>query len=138
MPSGLPRHFDDDPSIAGAERLLRRIPPSWLRRDPDGALVPDDQGRPQISSAAFRDRELSINLETVMRQAGRSPKDAIAGRPDCGVAAITASLARSHSQAVARDPIPDEPAHGVVFGNKRSKHVDKKLAQAADWIVNPP
>lgn len=47
--------FEDDPTITDEERLLRRIAPSWVLWEEEGVL--------RISSAAFRDDELSVNLE---------------------------------------------------------------------------
>jgi hypothetical protein len=98
------RVFLDDPSIQAAERLFRRIPSAWVDWD--------EQGNALISSAAFKDEELSINLESVMTRDGRPPEDAIHNHPRYGLAAITAAHARSLNQAVAPDPLPEEPAHG--------------------------
>jgi hypothetical protein len=69
------RIFEDDPSIAGDERLLRRIPSTWIAWDGLGG-----------------------------------PTDAVRNYPGYGLAAFTAAHARSLQQAVARDPLPEEPA----------------------------
>ncbi len=53
----------DDPSIPSQERLFRRI--NLLH------MVEGDAGRSRTSSAAFRERELSITLESVMSAAGK-------------------------------------------------------------------
>jgi len=55
--------FQDDPSISGDERLFRRIARTWVEWDA--------QGNPAISSAASKDIELSVNLESVMARDGR-------------------------------------------------------------------
>ena len=125
----LDRLFQDDPTIPGDERLFRRIPPSWVHWD--------ERGSPTISSAAFKDPELSVYLESVMTKAGREPADAISSRPDCGLASITAGDARSLGQAVVRDPRPDEAAHGIVYGPKPRAGVSVKLRDGARWIVTP-
>ena len=126
----MPDHvFEDDPTISGDERLLRRIHPSHVNWD--------DSGDPNISSAAFKDPELSVNLSSVMLETGRVPGDAIRGYAGFGLAAITAADARSQQQAVARDPLPEEPAHGVVYGPKKRGGVSTKLRDAAQWVVIP-
>jgi hypothetical protein len=123
------RVFEDDLSISGNENLFRRINPSWT--------LWDDSGTPTISSAAFRDEELSVNIESLMIRDGRPPEDAIRGYPGFGLAVITAAYARSLGQAVAADPKPEEPAHGVVYGHKRRGHIDKRLRESARWQVRP-
>jgi len=123
------RVFEDDPNIPADERLLRRIPRTWVDWDEDGNAV--------ISSAAFKDEELSISLESVMTRDGRPPEDAIRNYPGYGLAAITAAHARSLNQAVAPDPLPDEPAHGVVYGQKKRGSIGGKLRDGALWVVRP-
>jgi len=76
-------------------------------------------------------------LESIMVRDGRLPQDAIQTRPDCGLAAITAAHARSLNQAVAPDPIPEEPAHGVVYGQKKRGGIGGKLRDGAIWVVTP-
>jgi hypothetical protein len=122
------RVFEDDPTIPGDESLLRRIHPNHVNWD--------ESGDPNISSAAFRDRELSVNLSSVMAEAGREPAEAIRGYAGFGLAAITATHARSLNQSVARDPKPDEPSHGIVYGEK-THAIRRKLRDGAHWIVNP-
>jgi hypothetical protein len=123
------RVFEDDPSILGDERLFRRIPRTWVNWD--------EHGNPAISSAAFKDPELSVNLESLMVRDGRPPADAIRNNTGHGLAAITAAHARSLNQAVARDPQPEEPAHGVVYGRKNRGGVGGKLRDGAVWVVKP-
>lgn len=123
------RIFVDDPSIPAVERLFRRIAPSWVDWD--------EQGNAVISSAAFKDEELSINLESVMARDGRPPEDAIRNYPRYGLAAITAAHARSLNQAVAADPLPEEPAHGVVYGQKKRGGIGGKLRDGAEWVMRP-
>lgn len=124
-----PRAFEDDPSIADSERLFRRIPRTWVDWD--------ESGNPTISSAAFKDPELSINIESVMIRDGRPPDDAVRGYPGYGLAAITAGSARVLGQQVARDPIDEEPAHGVVCGPKKRGGIAAKLRDGARWVIAP-
>jgi hypothetical protein len=126
----MPNPFEDDPTIAGDDRLFRRIHRSHVLWEEDGTAA--------ISSAAFRDEELSINIESVMVREGRPPADAIRQYPSYGLAAITAAHARSLDQVVARDPIEEEPAHGVVSGQKKRGGIAGKLRDGASWVINPP
>ena len=121
--------FEDDPSIPDHERLFRRIPRTWVDWD--------EHGNAAISSAAFKDEELSINLESIMARDERLPEDAIRSYAGYGLAAITAADARSLQQAVARDPLPEEPAHGVVYGQKKRGGIGGKLRDGAVWVVTP-
>jgi hypothetical protein len=126
MPS---RVFEDDPSIPGSEKLFRRIPRTWVDYD--------DSGDPTISSAAFKQEELSVNLESVMARDGRHQADAIRNYPGYGLAAITAAHARSQNQRVARDPQPEEPAHGIVYGQKKCGGIASALRDGALWVIAP-
>ena len=121
--------FENDPSIPNHERLFRRIPRTWVDWD--------EHGNAAISSAAFKDEELSINLESTMARDGRPPEDAIRSYPGYGLAAITAAHARSLQQAVARDPLLEEPAHGVVYGQKKRGGIGGRLRDGAVWVVTP-
>lgn len=118
-------HFDD-PNIPGEERLLRRIHLVHV--------VEGSEGRGALSSAAFRDLELSVNLESVMRNAGRPPEDSLKNHPNDFLACITTSVCRDNGQLVGSDPLPDEPAHGYVFG-KKPKRIQRALRDAASWVV---
>lgn len=124
------REFEDDKTIPDNERLLRRLPPSWMIRD-------SSSGERVISSAAFKDQSLSICIESTMTRDGRSPIDAIRAYPGYGLASVTAGQSRSLRQSVARDPTPTEPAHGIISGKKKAGHVANKLAQLAVWVHRP-
>ena len=118
-------HFDD-PDIPDAERLFRRIHLTHI--------VEGDGGKSEVSSAAFRDTELSVNIEAMMQAAGREPADSLKDNPNDLLASIAAGSCRRNGQIVGPDPIPEEPAHGYVFG-KKSKSTQRALRDAAEWIV---
>lgn len=80
---------------------------------------------------------MSVVLADAVTASGRSSDAVLAGHEGFALAAITAGLARSCEQGVAREPLPDEPAHGLVFGRKTDS-VKKKLARGSRWIVPPP
>ena len=119
--------FDNDPTIPDCERLFRRIHPQQL--------VPDERtpGKLRVSSGAFRDEELSIVIEATLLAGGRQPPDLLRTYSEYALVAITAGKARAYGQNVARDPEPDEPAHGVVFGKKRKCAAG--LAESAEWVA---
>ena len=123
------RIYEDDPSILSDERLFRRIPRTWINWD--------EHGTPSISSAAFKDEELSVNIESVLARNGHQPEDSLRKYPGYGLAAITAAHARSLNQAVAYDPLPDEPAHGIVYGYKKRGGVYSRLCDGAHWVITP-
>lgn len=122
----------DDPAIGDDDDLWRRIAPDWVVLDEN-----EDQergGRVRPSSAAFRDRSLSVLLARE-----DTHERALAGWQERGfsLAAITAGLARQHRQSVCREPTKDDPAHAVVEGKKKGR-VDEKLAIAAKWVGETP
>jgi hypothetical protein len=124
-------NYANDPSIPHDERLFRRIHLTHL--------VESDGGKAEVSSAAFRKIDLSVNLEGVMTSAGRLPDDALRNHPDDLLMSVTAGICRNHGQQVGPDPIPEEPAHGYVFG-KKSRTTRRALRDAAKWVVpkEPP
>ena len=130
------KEYRDDPTIPNTAELLRRVP----RRH----RIPDlERGCYRMSSAAFDDHPsggpMSVLLADVMREEGRGPEAALTGHVDFSLVSITAGLARQCNQGVARDPVPNEPAHAVVFGNK-THSVRKRFADGARWVVpsSPP
>lgn len=80
---------------------------------------------------------MSVLLADIVERDGRSAADALAGHEGFALAAITAGLARQCDQGVARDPLPEEPAHGVVVG-KKTDSVRKRFAKGAEWVIPPP
>lgn len=80
---------------------------------------------------------MSVLLADAVVASGREPVDVLAGYQGFGLASLTAGLARRCSQGVARDPLPDEPAHAVVLGDKTGA-VRKRFARDCYWVVLPP
>lgn len=129
-----PGGYTDDPSIEDGDALWRRIPP-WHQ-------VPDEnRGGVRPSSAAFEDHPsgtpMSIHVASDAVAQGYEPKDVLRGHDGFALAAFTARAAREVGQRVAREPLPDEIAHGVVFG-KKTRGVRRQLGRASEWVVEPP
>jgi hypothetical protein len=118
----------DDPSIAHQDRLFRRVHLVQVVRD-------DDTGLARISSSAFRDKELSINIESVLLSGGQTAVACLEKYPNHKLAAITAGEARQYQQAVCRDPLPEVPSHGLICGSKSPRHIQDGLRTAAQWIA---
>lgn len=123
----------DDPTIVDAAALWRRIPPWHFVQDGNtGCLRP--------SSAAFENHPngspMSVVLGDQVVASGRSPHEIIAGHPGFALAAFNAGLARECDQGVMRDPLPEEPAHAIVFGEKPKK-IARRIAKSAAWVIAP-
>jgi hypothetical protein len=127
------RQPGDDRSIADTEELWRRVHPAQI--------VPDDnKGLRRPSSAAFSDPSdgtpMSICLSSLVIQSGRTPRDLLVGRQGTGLVGFRAHHVRELGLSVARDPLPEEPAHGIVVGIK-TKQIQRRLARCAMWVVDP-
>jgi hypothetical protein len=124
-----PTVFEDNASIRDDENLFRRI--HLLH------LVPDeDTGLARISSGAFKQREMSVNLESALRQSGKGLEACLIGYPRQRLCSIKAGAARNCSQAICHDPLPDDLSHGVVYGIKNGRIPDRLRARA-EWALPP-
>jgi hypothetical protein len=125
--------FQDDVSICDEERLFRRVHPTHLVRD-------EDSGTLRVSSAAFKDEELSVNIESILKLDGSAPEACLRKHPNHRLVAITAADARKFSQAVCRDPLPEDRSHGLVYGLKKKPSIHQGLRSAAIWVIpsSPP
>ncbi len=99
-------------------------------------LVRDDNtGLVRVSSGAFKQKELSVHIESVLAEAGRSADSCLHNFSAQKLVSITSANARQFNQAVCRDPLPEDHSHGLVYGNKNSKEVYEGLRDAATWII---
>lgn len=122
--------YTDDQTIQNDDELWRRVPPWWLVSD-------EMLSQPRISSAAFDDSPNGSPMSVVLANESRGPESVLEGHKGFALVSITAGLARECSQGVAREPLREEPAHAVVFG-KKTKAVQRRFAQEANWVVPPP
>lgn len=117
----------DDPDIPDTEVLFRRLVSDWI--------VPSDQGRMRISSAAFLGDELSVVLASLLQKQGRTVDSVLEGYPGRSLCSVTAGLVRANGQGVIADTRPPhDPAHGLVIG-KKTKSIRSRLARAALWVI---
>jgi hypothetical protein len=121
-------------TIPNEAQLLRRIPPWHFIKD-------ENLGQIRPSSAAFDNDDdgspMSVTWAEMLAQISRSPTDVLTGHEGFALASITAGLARECEQGVAPDPLPEDPAHAVVFGEK-PKRIRRKLAYGSYWVISPP
>jgi hypothetical protein len=75
-------------------------------------------------------------MSVVLGTESKGPESVLVDHPGFALASFKAGLARACQQGIARDPLPEEPAHALVFGHK-TKGVRKRLAREATWIVPP-
>jgi hypothetical protein len=121
------RKWTDDPNIASGEILFRGLQPAWI--------VPGSDGRMRIASAAFKNHEMSVLIDSVLRSDGRTANDALNACPGDSLCSITAGLARDLGQGVVHDAEPPaDPAHGLVIG-KKTKAVANRFAREAIWVI---
>ena len=120
--------YQDDVSIRDDERLLRRVHIALLVRD-------DDTGLARVSSGVFKDRELSVHIESVLKEIGRSAESCLQNCNTLKLVSITAGNARQFNQAVCRKPIPNDPSHGLVYGSKNNPKIQNGLRAAAIWVI---
>lgn len=130
-------HYSNDETISDDTQLLRRVPSV-----PNLNVVWDGNAHAwRPSSASFENHPngspMSVGLSDTLDQLGRPLESMLDGYEGAfSLVAFRAGVARENGQGVARDPTPEEPAHGVVFGEK-TKAIRRKLAKSAIWIIPP-
>lgn len=66
-----------------------------------------------------------------------TPERSLVGHEGYGLVALTVADLRAAGQQLIRDPIPDNPHHGVVQGEKTLAR-RRQMAKAARWVIRPP
>jgi hypothetical protein len=125
-----PAVYQDNASIRDEDRLFRRVHITQLVRD-------DDTGLTRVSSGVFKDRELSINVESVLQDAGLSAEACLQNHSAHKLVSIAAGGARTLGQAICHDPLPADLSHGLVYGAKNSRSIHDGLRSAASWVIPP-
>lgn len=122
--------YTDDPTIPDAANLWRRIPPFHCIWDAN-------VGRVRPSSAAFDDDPDGSPMSVVLAEESSDPQSVLAGHEGFALASFKAGLARECRLGIARDPLPEQPAHALVLGRK-TKSVMRRLAKGSSWVIAPP
>ena len=79
---------------------------------------------------------MSVLLAEAVLLSGRTARDVLNGYETFALSSITAGVVRKERQGVTRAPLPDEPAHAYVFGEK-TRGTKRFLARHAVWVVDP-
>jgi hypothetical protein len=119
----------DDPTIMDSDRLLRRVRPNQIVPLPDGSFRP--------ASSVFKDTELSVNVESLMLQQGRSPQDSLKGYQGFWLTAIPAGAVRARGPQfpIVKDLGSEhDPAHALVLGKKPDSFANA-MVRAHTWLV---
>jgi len=131
----------DDPTIDDSWQLLRRIP--LIVEGVHAQIVLDENTNELVpSSLAFNHhpddpRAFSVHLEPVLVANGLSIESVVQDRSKFAVVGFTARQVRALQQVIQRKPLPGEPAHAHVVGDKKNS-IRKKLKKCAVWVIPPP
>ncbi len=125
----------------------QRIPDDaqlWRRIRPTQVIFDGNINRLRPTSDAFRNtsdtQEMSVALEKIVEQTGRTAKDILIKYPGQGIAAFTAEFARSldeYQGVVFAPKPPDEIEHGHIVGDKTKEKLRKKFAKESRILIEP-
>ena len=122
----------DDLSIGDGERLLHRI-------RPDDTIVDPETGQRRPSSAAFRSKSNIISVELGSLT---TPYKALEGYPHHSLVEIDVGTVRSIGCVVVRDPLPNNPAHALLYGSgpdgRMTKSQAREIVSRCRWVPVDP
>jgi hypothetical protein len=116
----------DDGSIGDDASLLRRIRPDQIVDD-------ENSGARRPSSAAFKDPELSVDEEPILKANGENWYFSLKGHEGYSLAQFKAGHARAKALPVIHKPIDGNPAHTEVHG-KKTQGIANHLVAGATWV----
>jgi hypothetical protein len=117
----------DDGAIPDDAALLRRIHPEQVVPDKDGTMRP--------SSAAFKDPNLSVDVEFLLEENGLNWEFSLTGFPDHSLVKFLAGAARAKQLAVVHSPIEGvNPGHAEVVDKKTGSIADH-LKASSGWVL---
>lgn len=122
--------YEDDLSIGSGVRLFRRVHLKQIVED-------HDTGMGRVSSGAFRDKEMSVNIESILLKEGRDALYCLENRKEHKLVSLDPAVCRRHGQIVCVDALPNDASHGLVVGNKSSRRINEGLRDSAAWVVPP-
>lgn len=105
-------------SIPDDDRLFRRIPPVWYNKEED-----------RVTSAAFRDPDMSVNWEKYI-----TPENAVRKYPAHYLAALTAKTPRAKSLEVKHSPSRLQHSHSSILG-KKTTAIARFLAENSVLLI---
>jgi hypothetical protein len=117
----------DDGSIPNSANLLRRIHPTQV-------VIDANTGSPRPSSAAFKDPNMSVDVEPTLDALGLNWRFSLRSYPGHSLVRFLAADARAQGQAVVPLPIAGEnEAHAQVQG-KKTPGIANRLRDASTWV----
>ncbi len=121
---------DDKDKIPDTSTLLRRVHPNHV--------VPDkNTGKRRLSSGAFKDPEMSADVETMLLADGLDWNFSLKDHPEYWLVRLAAGLARQHGQIIEHRPEADNPYHAEILGPKGAK-VRDAFRDNCEWVKAPP
>lgn len=121
----------DDGTIPDTACLLRRVHPSQVVED-------KNVGEFRASSGAFKDQEMSVDVEPMLDAAGLNWSFSLRNHPEHSLVRFRAGDARALGQAVVHSPIPDNPAHAEVKGKKSPGTANRLMQASSPVVIKPP
>jgi len=119
----------DDPAIGNGSRLFRRVHLRQIVRD-------ENTGMTLISSAAFKDHELSVDVESILLERGLDERRCLENHNAHRLVSMLAGECRQFEQIVCIDPEEGNPAHGLVCGRKTGRNA-RSLRDLCVWVIPP-
>lgn len=116
----------DDGSILDSWSLLRRVHRSQVV--PDG-----NTGKSRVSSGAFKDPEMSVDVEEILQASGSNWRKSLEGYEGYSLVRFPAAHPRKLGLPVCHKPLPDNSAHAEVHG-KKTGSIANKFVEASDWV----
>lgn len=123
-------------AIDDAAVLFRRV-------RPDQVVMDKNTGQWRPSSAAFKDPNLSVDVEPFLAEDGLDFRWSLKDHPGYSLVGFTAGHARSKQQNVVHTPIPGpipsrNPYHAEVIG-KKTPGTANHLRDGSSWVhLVPP
>lgn len=112
--------IQDDTTIPDNERLWRRVFPSAIHTD-------EETNERRAQSGAFRDHRGPLSVDIASQT---TLKASLAKKPDMCLAEFSAKAARNAGCRLRRDPLPDDPAHALIYGTHRNGGLSGREAQS--------
>lgn len=119
----------DDVSIGDDERLLHRL-------RPDDVVVDPETGRRRPSSATFKSKSniISVDLASLT-----TPEKALENYPRHVLVEIDVETVRSLGCKIVRDPLPDNPAHALLYGSgpdgRMTRSQAREIVSRCKWVA---
>lgn len=119
---------DSKEEIPDDSGLLRRVHPDHI--------VDDTGGSVRVSSAAFKDPRMSVDVEPMLLAAGLDWNFSVQSYPEHFLVRVKAGVARENNQKVVYCPLEENPFHSEVRG-KKTGSIANALRRAAEWVKKP-